>query len=130
MSKKANSHQGTARLVILSVSGGVADVILKPKGMAVTIFDYDVEGSGGDDPRISKDPDGHECHISEWPSGEKVTANKHWPIVTQAIHSIEQPYSRQWQCPDCGRVIECSYENLAKIGTPYCADCESEMDLI
>lgn len=91
MGKKTDSHQDTAPQVILSVSGGVADVIFKPRGVAVTIFDYDVDGADQDDPRISKDPDGHECHISEWPSGEKVTANKHWPIVKQAIHVPRRP---------------------------------------
>ncbi|MCY2928040.1 MAG: hypothetical protein NTV86_00820 [Planctomycetota bacterium] len=40
--------------VILSVSGGVPDLVFKPVGIAVTIFDYDAEGEDGAD----KDSDG------------------------------------------------------------------------
>ena len=39
-------------------------------------------------------------------------------------------YSRQWRCPDCHRVVNCSYEDLAEIGAPYCTDCEAEMDML
>jgi hypothetical protein len=39
-------------------------------------------------------------------------------------------YSRQWRCPNCRCVVDCSYENLAEAGAPYCADCEIEMDML
>lgn len=48
--------------VIISVIGGVADVISKPPGVAVTLFDYDVDGVEN----VSKDPDGERCIISYW----------------------------------------------------------------
>ena len=48
--------------VIISVSGGAADVLFKPVGVAVTLFDYDVDGVEN----VSKDPDGERCIISHW----------------------------------------------------------------
>ncbi|MBA7577973.1 hypothetical protein ES708_19829 [subsurface metagenome] len=48
--------------VIISVSGGVADVVSKPFGVAVTLFDYDVDGVEN----VSKDPDGEKCIVSHW----------------------------------------------------------------
>ena len=39
-------------------------------------------------------------------------------------------YSRKWKCPDCGKVVDCSYENLAEVGTSYCSDCDIEMQMI
>jgi hypothetical protein len=39
-------------------------------------------------------------------------------------------YSRQWRCPECHRVLNCSYEDLAEVGAPYCTDCEAEMDMV
>ena len=42
----------------------------------------------------------------------------------------QDSYSRQWRCPSCRRVVDCSYENLAEAGAPYCTDCETEMDML
>ena len=39
-------------------------------------------------------------------------------------------YSRQWRCPDCHRVVTCSYDDLADTGAPYCTDCDSEMHTV
>ena len=59
--------------VVISVTGGVADVQSKSEGVHVTILDYDVDSVPEEDGRISRDPDGHPCCISEWLSSEKVT---------------------------------------------------------
>ena len=42
----------------------------------------------------------------------------------------EGSYSRQWRCPDCQRVIICSYDDLAEAGAPYCSDCDREMHMV
>ena len=115
--------------VIITVSGGVADVLYKPKGIAISVIDYDVEGSGEDD-KLSKDPDGQQCCISQWPASELVAGNKHWPLVKNARRSVATASSRKWKCPDCRRIISCSYETLAEAGSPYCPDCEAEMELV
>ena len=47
---------------IISVSGGVAEVVSKPLDVAVTLFDYDVDGVEN----VSKDPDGEKCIASHW----------------------------------------------------------------
>jgi hypothetical protein len=39
-------------------------------------------------------------------------------------------YSRQWRCPSCHCAVDCSYENLAEAGAPYCAECDTEMDML
>ena len=39
-------------------------------------------------------------------------------------------YSHQWRCPSCHCVVDCSYENLAEAGAPYCTDCATEMDML
>ena len=93
--------------VIVTVSGGVADVLLKPKGTAVAIYDYDVEGCDENDPAISRDPDSHACCISQWDAPEEVAGCQHWATVQKAR---EGSYSRTWKCPGCGRTIEHSYE--------------------
>lgn len=112
--------------VVLSVRGGVADMVFKPAGVATTVFDYDVDGDGAAD----KDPDGAPCRIVEWPAGEAVHENRHWPIVRKALDAADQPYTRRWQCPGCGRTTGCSYEDLAEIGSPFCTDCDREMTLL
>ena len=112
-------------LVILSVSGGVADVLFKPAGIGVMLFDYDVEGEDC----TSRDPDGRACSISEWLAREEIVENKHWPIIKKAICASKRPYSREWKCPACGRTVSSSYEDLAEVGCPYCADCDTEMKL-
>jgi hypothetical protein len=37
--------------------------------------------------------------------------------------------SRRWRCPDCGRVLWCSYEQIVEAGSPYCPACGCEMQL-
>jgi predicted RNA-binding Zn-ribbon protein involved in translation (DUF1610 family) len=37
--------------------------------------------------------------------------------------------SRRWRCPDCGRVLWCSYEQIVESGSPYCPACGREMEL-
>ena len=49
--------------------------------------------------------------------------------ASKAICAGKRPYSREWKCPACGRTANCSYEDLAEVGCPYCADCDSEMML-
>ena len=80
MPSEITPHPPGALRVILSVSGGVADVVYEPKGIEVIVFDYDVDGTKEDDPRIAKDPDGQACCILQWPSSEKIVENRHWPI--------------------------------------------------
>ncbi len=116
--------------VIVTVSGGVADVLLKPRGVAVTLYDYDVEGSDENAPGISKDPDGADCCISEWTASEPVIAKHDWPIVERARLASIPSHSRKWKCPTCGREVESSYEELAEVGSPYCTDCDCEMQMI
>lgn len=113
--------------VIMTVSGGVADVLFKPEGVTVVLFDYDVEGVDADDPSISKDPDGHLCCIRQWESSDEVVGSEHWPAVMKAQVG---DYSRTWKCPDCGRTIEHSYEALAEVGTPICANCSTDMEML
>ncbi len=111
--------------VIISVSGGVANMVFKPLGVAVTIFDYDVDGVE----KVSKDPNGERCTIGHWPSQRKVIANKHWPIIRQARHDATCCCTKQWKCPSCNHIIECSYEQIVEIGTPHCPHCEIEMTM-
>jgi len=42
----------------------------------------------------------------------------------------EGSYLRQWRCPDCQRFANCSYDDLAEAGAPYCSDCDVEMQMI
>ena len=113
--------------VIVTVSGGVADVLLKPRGVALAIYDYDVEGADGNGPGVSKDPDGQACCISEWAPSEEIVGCEHWPVVRKAR---EGRYSRTWKCADCGRSVECSYEDIADVGPPICPDYDLEMHLM
>lgn len=114
--------------VIVTVNGGVADILLKPKGVAVTLYDYDVEGC--EETSLDKDPDGQSCMIHEWPIAEAAAANEHWPVVKHAIRDLARTNFRRWKCPDCGRIIEHSYEALADVGTPICDDCDRSMELL
>ena len=113
--------------MIVTVRGGVADVFFKPQGVAVTLYDYDVEGSDENDSGISKDPDGWPCSIRQWETFEEIVGSERWPIVKKARVCSS---SRAWKCPDCGRQISCSYEELAEAGTPICTDCDKEMDML
>ena len=48
--------------------------------------------------------------------------------VLQALRRTKQQPAKKWKCPDCGHTVDCSYEDLAEVGTPYCADCDVEME--
>ena len=123
-----NKEQGTDNScleVIISVSGGVADLVFKPRGIAVSILDYDVQGV--DEGRIFKDADGEECIVSRWGPTHEIVAKDHWPIVQTAMKA---QYVRAWNCPDCGKVIHMSYEELAQVGSPICTDCDRHMQLL
>ena len=128
MAKRAEDSKPRPLRVILSVRGGVADILLKPRGIEVVVFDYDVDGD--DDPCLAEDPDGHPCRLVEWPSDQRLVENEHWPIVAQAVGSVGQAIIHTWQCPGCGRRIEQSYAALAEVGTPICPGCDEEMELI
>ena len=126
MTRRTDNQQDVAPRVIISVNGGVPDTVFKPAGVSVTIYDYDVEGAEC----CSRDPDGRACSIGEWPWFERVTENRHWPIVRRALCRAKYPYSRKWKCPDCGKVVDCSYEDLAQAGSPHCVDCDIEMRMV
>ena len=114
-----------SRRVIITVSGGVADLIFKPAGIAITLLDYDVDGVE----RTSKDPDGERCIVGHWGVRRKVVANDHWPIIRQAERDITCRCTRRWKCPSCGKLIDVSYEDLAQVGTPICPGCDRAMEL-
>jgi hypothetical protein len=121
----SEKHKPSGRQVIIMVSGGVADLIFKPSGVAVTLFDYDTDGVGA-----SKDPDGTRCIIGHWNTGCKVVSNEHWPIIQQARTDITCRCIRQWKCPSCSRLIDWSYQELAEAGSPICRDCDLEMEIL
>ena len=50
--------------------------------------------------------------------------------VLQALRRTKQQPTKKWKCPDCGQVVDCSYEDLAEAGTPYCSDCDVEMEML
>ena len=50
--------------------------------------------------------------------------------VLQALRNTKHQYTQKWKCPDCGHVVDCSYEDLAEAGTPYCSDCDVEMEML
>ena len=54
------------------MSGGVAEVLQKPRGVAVTLYDYDVEDGGGG---LSRDPVGKTCRLFQWQADEEVTGS-------------------------------------------------------
>ena len=116
--------------VIVSVSGGVADVLFKPRGISLSIFDYDVDGVDPAEGNLSKDPDGKACCISQWPPEELVVSNKHWPMIRTASGRVDRLEARNWRCPTCQRRARCSYDQLADAGTPYCPDCDRPMQMI
>ena len=126
MPKKTRQQKSPPLQVIVTVSGGVADLLLKPTGVAVALYDYDVEGSDENEPGVSKDPDGQLCCVREWEPSEEIVGCKHWPMVRKALQGR---YWRTWKCPDCGRKVEWSYEELTEAGSPICTDCDAEMEL-
>jgi hypothetical protein len=113
-------------LVIISVSGGCADVLFKPLGFSLTLIDYDVDGVE----KTNTDSDGERCIISHWDTRRKVISNQHWPIIQQAMRDINCRCSRQWKCPSCSRTVGLNYEELADIGIPFCPDCDLEMEML
>ncbi|MFC1782699.1 hypothetical protein ACFL02_03820 [Planctomycetota bacterium] len=50
--------------------------------------------------------------------------------VLQALRSNKHQHTKKWKCPDCGQVVDCSYEDLAEAGAPYCSDCDVEMEML
>jgi hypothetical protein len=50
--------------------------------------------------------------------------------VLQALRIVKYQHTRKWKCPECSRVVKCSYEQLVKAGNPYCSDCDIEMQMI
>lgn len=127
MAKRKKNQNPPSLLVIMTISGGVGDVLFKSPGIALALYDYDVEGSDENEPGVSRDPDGQLCCVREFDPSEEIIGPENWPIIKKAR---EGSYCRTWKCPDCGRTIEHSYEALAEVGTPICSDCETEMELL
>ena len=127
MRKKPRRHKPPGLQVIVTISGGVGDLLFKSQGVAVAMYDYDLEGSDENEPGVTKDPDGQLCCIREWKPSEEVAGSEDWPIIKKAR---EGSYSRTWKCPECGRVIDWSYAELAEAGSPICTDCDTEMELL
>jgi hypothetical protein len=121
------SQETLSLQVIVTVSGGVADVLCKPLGVGLTILDYDVEGCEGD-PSVEKDPDGELCATTaQLGPREQIASHEHWPAVKAALNGR---YSRLWRCPGCGKKAHWTYEELAEAGAPICTDCDVEMTLV
>ena len=59
--------------VTVSVSGGVAEVIGKPVGVTLTIFDYDVDAQ--DQECLDHDLDGTPCVINHFPADKAISAH-------------------------------------------------------
>ena len=123
MSKK---RRPSSPQVIMTVSGGVGDVLFNSAGVALALYDYDVEGSDEGEPGVSRDSDGQLCCVSEWDPSDEIVGSENWPIIKKARKGS---YCRTWKCPGCGRTIEHSYEALAEVGTPICTDCDTEMEM-
>jgi hypothetical protein len=127
MPKQTKTKPSTEPEVIVTVRGGVADVFQKPIGVTVVIVDYDVEGVSETDPRIFRDADGNLCSIGRWQSHDEVSSDSHSPIVRD---DSVCGYFRLWKCPDCGRTVRVTYEELAVVGSPLCTDCDQPMDML
>lgn len=112
--------------VIITVRGGVADVVLKARGTALALYDYDVDGSED----VDQDPDGALCHSRQWPRSSQVIGEAHWPSLAAFRNGAVLSCSRQWECPECHRVIDHSYDALADVGIPICSDCDVDMEII
>ena len=115
--------------VILTVSAGVVDVLLKPWGVTVTLYDYDIEGAAEGDTGISKDPNGRTCSIRQWDPSDEIVTNDQWPMICNAIRK-SRPYTQKWKCPECGLSVDHSYEALADVGVPVCEQCDIDMEMI
>jgi hypothetical protein len=70
---------GTVR-ILLSVRGGVAEVMHKPRAVEVVIYEYDVEGTDN----VDQDHDGRPCNIQTYASQTRIKGPKHWPLVQSA----------------------------------------------
>ena len=127
MAKRKKNQSPPSLQVIVTISGGVGDVLFKSPGVALALYDYDVEGSDEHEPGVTKDPDGQLCCVREWEPSEQVTGSENWPVIKKAL---EGRYCRTWKCPGCGQTIDHSYEALAEVGTPICSDCDTEMELL
>jgi len=128
MSSKAKSPAPAVCRVIVTVSGGVADILFKPVGVEVHIIDYDVDGKDAD--RLDRDPDGRLCCIARWDAGKPVTGCTHWPMVRSAARQIRRQSGSRWRCPICQKTATCRQEDLAEAGTPHCADCDRAMQIV
>jgi hypothetical protein len=125
---KSKKNQSPPNLqVIVTISGGVGDVLFKSPGVALALYDYDVDGADENEPGVSRDPDGQLCCIREFDPSEEMVGSENWPVIKKAR---EASYCRTWKCPDCGRTIEHSYEALAEVGSPICSECDTEMELL
>jgi hypothetical protein len=94
----------------------------------VCIFDYDVDGEDAD--RVDRDPDNIPCSMGRWEAQKAVIGCKHWPIVGSAAREVTEPRKQRWQCPRCQRIVHASDESLAEAGTPYCPECDCDMDML
>ena len=79
MSTKVTKLAPAAGRVIISVSGGVAELVSKSAGVEVAIFDYDVDGQ--DDPHLHRDSRGQPCCIQYYPAKPN-----------------NNPVRRRWRC--------------------------------
>lgn len=129
MPKRTKPKNPPSLHVIASVNEGILEILHKPRGVAVTVFDYDIEGSGDHESGRGKDPDGQPCFFSQWPASATIIGDRRWPIVQQAARDTRRLYSRKWACPTCKRTAWLSYEELAAAGTPICTDCDTEMEV-
>ena len=50
--------------------------------------------------------------------------------VLQALCITKYQHTRKWKCPECSRIVDCSYEHLVEAGNPYCSYCDIEMQII
>ena len=126
MPEEPDDQLQSTPLVIVSVRGGVPDLVLKSEGIAVLIVDYDVEG----EEHLDKDAAGADCRIGEWPASARVAHNEHWRIIKHAGRCIVESGTRKWQCPRCGRVLDHSYDDLAHVGIAICSCSDIEMERI
>jgi hypothetical protein len=126
MTKRKKNQKAASLQVIVTINEGLADVLLKSPGVAVTLYDYDVEGMDEDALGLGRDPDGQLCAIGQWNPAEEIAVPQSWPATKQVRQAS---YCRTWKCPDCGRRVEHSYEAMAEVGSPICPRCDTEMEL-
>jgi len=134
MKKEPKEHQDRRRdqpqpcpQLILSQKSGMVEVLYKPVGLELTLFDYDIEGTADG---LSQDVDGRDCLIRLWPASQKVVENRHWPMIRLTLRAARRADARTWGCGDCDRTVRLTCEELAEAGNPICQDCEEEMALL